>query len=313
MANPDVALRQTSLSPKFTDRFRAFWKRYGAGYLLFLPFGVLFTLFVLVPVIIAMVMSLTYFNNLQPPRFIGLVNYRGLLLEDDIFLLALRNTMLFAVITGPLGYGLSFIAAWTINELKMRNAFALAFYAPSITSSIAMTVVWLWFFSGDRYGLVNNILITTGIINEPVLWNLSQNTILPVVMVIQVWMSMGTGFLVFLAGLQNVPQELYDAGDVDGIKSRFQRMWYITLPFLMPQMLFGAINSIVRSFAVFEVSVAVAGLPSPNYAGHTIVAHLFDHAFIRFELGYASAIAVVLFLLTFLLGRLAMKIFKSRT
>ena len=313
MANPDVALRQDSLSSSFAYRARAFWKRYGAGYLLFLPFGVLFTLFVLVPVVIAMVMSLTYFNNLQPPRFIGLVNYRGLLLEDDIFLLALRNTMLFAVITGPIGYGMSFIAAWTINELKMRNAFALAFYAPSITSSIAMTVVWLWFFSGDRYGLVNNILITSGIINEPVLWNLSQKTILPVVMIIQVWMSMGTGFLVFLAGLQNVPQELYDAGDVDGIKNRFQTMWYITLPFIMPQMLFGAVNSIVRSFAVFEVSVAVAGLPSPNYAGHTIVAHLFDHAFIRFELGYASAIAVILFLLTFLLGRLAMKIFKSKT
>ena len=313
MADTEVVLRHDYASPDFSYRVRAFWKRYGAGYLLFLPFGVLFTLFVLAPVIIAMAMSLTYFNNLQPPRFIGLINFRGLLLEDDIFLLAIRNTMLFAVITGPLGYGMSFIAAWTINELKMRNAFALAFYAPSITSSIAMTVVWLWFFSGDRYGLINNILITTGIINEPVLWNLDQKTILPVVMIIQVWMSMGTGFLVFLAGLQNVPQELYDAGDVDGIKNRFQRMWYITLPFMMPQMLFGAVNSIVRSFAVFEVSVAVAGLPSPNYAGHTIVAHLFDHAFIRFELGYASAIAVMLFLITFLLGRLAMKIFKSRT
>ncbi len=313
MGNPDIALRNTYTNQSFSYRAHAFWKRYGAGYLLFLPFGVLFTLFVLAPVIIAMVMSLTYFNNLQPPRFIGLINFRGLLLEDDIFLLAIRNTMLFAVITGPLGYGMSFIAAWTINELKMRNAFALAFYAPSITSSIAMTVVWLWFFSGDRYGLINNILITTGILNEPVLWNLDQKTILPVVMIIQVWMSMGTGFLVFLAGLQNVPQELYDAGDVDGIKNRFQRMWYITLPFMMPQMLFGAVNSIVRSFAVFEVSVAVAGLSSPNYAGHTIVAHLFDHAFIRFELGYASAIAVMLFLITFLLGRLAMRIFKSRT
>jgi multiple sugar transport system permease protein len=313
MADPDIVLRQDSLRSSFAYRAHAFRKRYGAGYLLFLPFGVLFTLFVLAPVVIAMVMSLTYFNNLQPPRFIGLVNFRGLLLEDEVFLLAIRNTLIFAVITGPLGYGMSFVAAWTINELKMRNAFALAFYAPSITSSIAMTVVWLWFFSGDRYGLVNNILITAGFINEPVLWNLSQKTILPVVMIIQVWMSMGTGFLVFLAGLQNVPQELYDAGDVDGIKNRFQRMWYITFPFMMPQMLFGAVNSIVRSFAVFEVSVAVAGLPSPNYAGHTIVAHLFDHAFIRFELGYASAIAVVLFLLTFLLGRLAMRIFKSRT
>ena len=313
MASPDIALKPDSPNSTFMYRARAFRKRYGPGYLLFLPFGVLFTLFVLVPVIIAMVMSLTYFNNLQPPRFIGLVNFRGLLLEDDVFLLAIRNTLIFAVITGPIGYGLSFVAAWTINELKMRNAWALAFYAPSITSSIAMTVVWLWFFSGDRYGLVNNILITAGFINEPVLWNLSQKTILPVVMIIQVWMSMGTGFLVFLAGLQNVPQELYDAGDVDGIKNRFQRMWYITLPFMMPQMLFGAVNSIVRSFAVFEVSVAVAGLPSPNYAGHTIVAHLFDHAFIRFELGYASAIAVVLFLLTFLLGRVAMRIFKSRT
>jgi multiple sugar transport system permease protein len=206
---------------------------------------------------------------------------------------------------------MSLFVAWIINNMKFKSAFALAFYAPSITSGIAMSVVWLWFFSPDKYGLVNNILMNIGIIDNPVLWNQDGSTIMPIVMLIQIWMSMGTGFLVFLAGLQNVSRELYEAGKIDGISNAFQELFYITLPQMKPQLLFGAIMSITASFSVFDIVVAFAGMPSPNYAAHTIVAHLFDYAFIRYEMGYASAVAVILFAITFGLGQLFMKLLSS--
>ena len=298
--------------PYYQTRIYKFWKRYGVGYAFLAPFLILFISFIVLPVIVAAGTSVTNYNMLQPPKWMGLSNYKFLFMDDDVFLIALKNTFVFAFITGPIGYVMSFLVAWVINQLKLRHAFALAFYAPSITSAIAMSIVWLYFFSSDRYGLINNFLINLGIIAEPILWNRDPNTILPVIIVVSVWMSMGRGFLVFLAGLQNVPKELYEAGDIDGIKNKFQQLWYITLPTVKPQLLFGAINSIVMSFAVFEIAVGIAGLPSPNYAGHTIVSHLFDYAFIRFQMGYASSVAVMLFLITFILGRVSFRLLGSR-
>jgi len=288
--------------------WREAWRRYRTQYLFMLFFGVLFAVFVIAPVLVAVYLSFTYFNVLEPPRWIGLSNYRLLFVEDDVFLIAVKNTLLFAVITGPLSYVVSFALAWFINRVRLRRWFTLAFYAPSITSAIAMSAIWLYFFANDRYGLLNYLLIRLGLITEPVLWLQEQMTILPVIIVISLWMSMGTSFLVFLAGLQDVPRELYEAGMVDGIRNAWQEVFYITLPVMRPQLLFGAVMSIVNSFAVFQVAVQVAGLPSPLYAGHTIVAHLYDYAFIRFEMGYAAAIAVVLFLFTFLLGKWAMRV-----
>jgi multiple sugar transport system permease protein len=289
-----------------------FWQKYGTGYMFLAPFLILFIVFVAVPVFIAVGLSFTSYNMIQPAKWVGLTNYRLLLTDDDIFLTALKNTLVFACISGPIGFIMSFVAAWIINHLKLRNAFSQAFYAPSITSAIAMTVVWMYFFSGDRYGLINNVLINLGLIPEPVLWNMNPNTIMPVIVIISVWMSMGTGFLVFLAGLQSVSKELYEAAVIDGVKNKVQELWYITLPMVKPQLLFGSINSIVASFGVFDIAVSVAGIPSPNYAAHTIVAHLYDYAFIRFQMGYASAIAVILFALTFIIGRLLMKAFASK-
>lgn len=293
-------------------KVKLFFKKHGTAYLFLAPFIILFFLFTVLPVFVSFGTSFTNYNMLQPPKWSGVTNYKLLFMDDDVFLIALKNTLIFACITGPIGYIMSFLAAWVINQLKLRNAFALAFYAPSITSGVAMSVVWLYFFSNDRYGLINNVLINLGLIHDPVLWTLNSKTILPVIIIISIWMSMGTGFLVFLAGLQNVPKELYEAGKIDGIKSRLQELYYITFPMLKPQLLFGAINSIVGSFGVFDIAVSVAGMPSPNYAGHTIVAHLYDYAFIRFQMGYASAIAMVLFLLTFVLGRIVMKLLSER-
>ena len=216
------------------------------------------------------------------------------------------------MITGPIGYLLSFFAAWVINQLKFKRGFALAFYAPSITSGIAMSTVWLVIFSSDRYGYLNNILLNLGMIDSPILWNTDPQYIMKVIMIISLWMSMGTGFLVFLAGLQNVSSSYYEAAAIDGVKNKFQELFYITLPLMKPQLLFGAINAIVSSFGVFDIAVSVAGMPSPNYAGHTIVAHLYDYAFIRFQMGYASAVAVVLFVMTFLLGKVVMRLLSSK-
>lgn len=290
------------------------WKIYGTGYLLVAPFLILFTIFIIIPFFVSLGLSFTRYNMLEPPEWMGLKNYELLFLEDDVFLIGVKNTLIFALITGPIGYISSFIMAWIIDQLKFRRWFSLAFYAPSITSGIAMSVIWLYIFSPDQYGFINNALIKLGIITstEPILWTTNPKTIMPVIVMISIWMSMGTGFLVFLAGLQNMDPELYDAGYIDGIENKFQQLWYITLPLMKPQLLFGAVNSIVNSFGVFGIAATIAGMPSPDYAAHTIVAHLYDYAFIRFEMGYASAIAVFLFVLTFALGRICMKVFSSK-
>jgi len=288
------------------------WREYRTMYLFMLPFTILFIIFVIAPVITAIYLSFTYYNMLEPPRWIGLSNYRLLFLEDDIFLTAIKNTLIFAVITGPLSYMISFTLAWLINRLRMRQVYTLAFYAPSLTSGIAISVMWLYFFANDRYGLINFTLFNLGIITEPIAWLQEQATIMPVIIIISLWMSMGTSFLVFLAGLQSVPAELYEAGLVDGISNSLQEVFYITLPVMKPQLLFGAVMAIVNSFAVFQVAAQVAGVPSPLYAGHTIVAHLYMHGFIQFEMGYAASIAVILFMITFILGRVSIRLFSEK-
>jgi multiple sugar transport system permease protein len=288
------------------------WSKYKTMYLFMTPFTILFIIFVIAPVLTAVYLSFTYFNMLEPPSWINLSNYRLLFLEDDIFLIGVKNTLIFAVITGPLGYVVSFTLAWFINRLRFRQIYTLIFYAPSITSAIAMSVIWLYLFANDRYGLLNYGLIELGLITEPVAWLQEQSTIMPVIIIISLWMSMGTSFLVFLAGLQSVPQELYEASWVDGITNPLQEVIYVTLPVMKPQLLFGAVMAIVNSFAVFQIAAQVAGLPSPLYAGHTIVAHLYMHGFIHFEMGYAAAIAVVLFIVTFVLARASMRLFSEK-
>jgi len=295
-----------------TEAIKRFWRKHWMGYAFMAPFVILFTIFIVAPVVTAIGLSFTNYNMMQTPRFVGLNNYRLLFLDDEVFMIGLANTMKFAIITGPIGYLLSFFAAWVINQLKFKRVFALAFYAPSICSGIAMSTVWMIIFSSDRMGYLNNILLNWGLIDEPILWNTDPTYIMGVVMFISLWMSMGTGFLVFLAGLQNVSKSYYEAAAIDGVKNKFQELFYVTLPMMKPQLLFGAINAITGAFGVFDIAVSVAGMPSPNYAAHTIVAHLYDYAFIRFQMGYASAVAVVLFVITFVLGKVVMRVLSSK-
>lgn len=224
-----------------------------------------------------------------------LANYSRLFLNDDVFLIALKNTLLFAVITGPVSYIACFLFAWIINELspKIRAVMTLVFYAPSISGNVFF--IWLIIFSGDSYGYMNGFLMRLGVILEPILWLANEKYVLAIVILVQLWLSLGTSFLAFIAGLQTIDRSLVEAGTVDGIKNRWQELWYITLPSMRPQLMFGAVMQITASFAVAEISIALAGFPSVNYAAHTVVTHLMDYGTIRFEMGYASAIATVLF------------------
>lgn len=266
-------------------------------YILMAPYMILFLLFTVLPVLLSIVISFTYFNMLEMPKFVGWQNYTRLFLEDDIFLIALKNTFLFAAITGPVSYLACFIFAWIINELspKLRALMTLIFYAPSISGNVFF--IWLLIFSGDRYGIINGLLIKLGILLEPIQWLKTEAYIMPIIILVQLWLSLGTGFLAFIAGLQTVDKTLYEAGAVDGIKNRWQELWYITLPSMKPQLMFGAVIQITSSFAVADVSIQLAGFPSVNYAAETVVTHLMDFGTIRFEMGFASAIATVLFML----------------
>lgn len=266
------------------------------SYLFLAPFAIIFLVFTVIPVVVSIGLSFTYFNILETPKFIAWQNYVKLFLADDVFLTAVKNTFLLAAITGPIGYLASLLFAWFINELppKIRAFMVLIFYAPSISGNVYM--IWTVMFSGDAYGYANSTLMKLGIINEPILWLKDPRYMLPVIMIVVLWMSLGTGFLSFVAGLQGIEKAQYEAGIVDGIRNRWQELWYITLPNMKPMLMFGAVMSITQSFAVSDVTIALAGLPSVDYAAHTVVNHLIDYGTLRFEMGYASAIATVLFL-----------------
>nr|WP_221401177.1 sugar ABC transporter permease [Paenibacillus phyllosphaerae] len=264
-------------------------------YILMSPYMIIFFLFTVIPVVFSLGLSFFYFNMLEFPRFVGWENYARLFLNDDVFMIALKNTFMFAVITGPISYFACFLFAWIINELspKVRAVMTLIFYAPSISGNVFF--IWLIVFSGDSYGYLNGILIKYGFMLEPIQWLTNEQYILTIVIIVQLWLSLGTSFLAFIAGLQTIDKSLIEAGTVDGIKNRWQELWFITLPSMRPQLMFGAVLQITGAFAVADISIALAGFPSVNYAAHTVVTHLMDFGTIRFEMGYASAIATVLF------------------
>lgn len=270
-------------------------KRNKVGYIMVAPYMILFTIFTVIPVLLSMVISFTDFNMLQWPNFVFLDNYINLFLDDDIFLIAVKNTFIFAAIVGPASYLMSFLVAWFINELppKIRAVVTLIFYAPSISGEVYM--IWRTLFSGDSYGWVNATLLRLDIITKEIQFFEDKDWVMPLCIVVALWLSLGTTFLAFIAGLQGVRRELYEAGAVDGIRNRWQELWYITLPEMKPQLMFGAIMSITSSFGFGAVVTNLCGYPSVDYAAHTIMHHLDDYGHLRLEIGYSSTIAVVLF------------------
>jgi len=276
---------------------------------------ILFLIFIAAPVLVAGLLSFTNFDTIQFPRFIGLKNYITLLTQDDIFMkYVLPNTLQFAAIVGPGGYALSFLLAWILAQLPKlpRTIFALILYSPSMTSGVAMAVVWKTLFSGDQTGYLNSFLLGLNIIQEPIQWLQSPQYLMVIMILVTLWSSMGVGFLAMLAGLLDVNPELYEAARIDGIKNRFQEIIYITIPSMRPQMLFGAVMALVSTFQAGAIGVVLSGSnPTPQYAGQLIVNHIEDYGFLRYEMGYAAAVSVVLLVMVLLLDRLAVNLFSS--
>ena len=276
------------------------------GYFFIAPYAIVFTIFILIPVVLAVILSFTNFNAIEFPSTVGFLNYITLITSDEVFMqYVLPNTVVYAVVVGIGGYVLSFILAWALCNLTKlpRTIFALILYSPSMTTGVAMTVLWKVIFSGDQTGLLNSWLINLGIITDPIIWLVNTNYLLPIVIIIGLWSSMGIGFLSMIAGILNSDESLYEAAAIDGVRNRFQEMIYITIPQMKPQLLFAAVMSIVGAFQNGMISTLLTGNPSPGYAAQLIVNHIEDYGFQRYEMGYAAAVSVVLLLIVQLFSR----------
>ncbi|WP_163536082.1 sugar ABC transporter permease [Gracilibacillus sp. YIM 98692] len=280
------------------------------------PYLILFTTFIIIPVVIAIGLSFTYFNTIEMPSLIGLENYVNILTQDNTFMqYVLPNTLIFSLIVGPGGYILAFLLAWMLAQISKgpRTVLALILYSPSMTAGVAMAVVWKIIFSGDETGYLNNLLISIGFINEPIQFLQSPEYLMIIMIVVTLWGSMGVGFLAMLSGVLNINQEIYEAAYIDGIKNRFQEIVYITIPSMKPQMLFGAVMAVVQTFQAGAIGVELSGQnPTPQYAGQLIVNHLEDFGFIRYEMGYAAALSVLLLLFIYGFSKIAMKLFAEK-
>lgn len=277
-------------------------------YFMITPFMIAFFLFTVIPVAAAIVLSFTDFNMLQMPNFVGFDNYKTLFLNDDVFIIAVKNTLILAMITGPLSYIACFVFAWFINELpnKLRAFMTVVFYAPSISGGVLG--IWTYIFSGDRLGVLNSFLMKFGLIDAPIQWLTNTDYMMICCIIVQLWLSLGTSFLSFMAGFKTVDTTLYEAGAIDGVRNRFQEVWFLTIPQMKPQLLFGAVMQIASSFAVGSIPMALTGFPSTDYATHTVIAHVQDYGGTRFELGYACAVSTVLLLVMLLANKVVNKL-----
>lgn len=295
--------------------FRRWWQKEGTAYAFVAPYAIMFIIFIVVPVVVAVALSFTSFDTIQAPRFNGLRNYVVMLTQDDVFMkYVLPNTIKFAVIVGPGGYLLAFFLAWILAQLPQvpRTVLALILYSPSMTAGVAMAVVWQTIFSGDQNGYLNSFLMNNGMIQAPIQWLQSPEYLMTIMIVVTLWSSMGVGFLAMLAGILQVNPELYEAGALDGINNRFQEIVNITIPSMKPQMMFGAVMAIVATFQAGAIGVLLSGAnPTPQYAGQLIVNHIEDYGFLRYEMGYAAAVSVALLLMVLLFSRVANRLFVS--
>ncbi|MBO4679920.1 MAG: sugar ABC transporter permease [Lachnospiraceae bacterium] len=286
-----------------------------AGYIFVLPYAAMFVTFILAPVVMAVILSFTNFNAIQFPKFVGFLNYINVITGDEVFMkYVLPNTVKYALIVGVGGYVLAFLLAFGLANLPKapRTVMALILYSPSMTTGVAMSVLWKILFTGDQTGYLNSWLMDIGVINEPVIWLTNSKFLLPIVIGIGLWSSMGVGFLSILAGLLNVDESLYEAAAIDGVKNRFQEMIYVTIPSMKPQMLFAAVMTIVGAFQNGTISTMLAGNPTPGYSAQLIVNHIEDYGFIRYEMGYAAAVSVILLLIVQVFSSVSTKLFGEK-
>jgi multiple sugar transport system permease protein len=277
-------------------------------YFMIAPFFILFVSFTVLPVISSVVLSFFDFDAVSTPRFIGLDNYLRMFVQDEVFPKALSNTATLAIITGPIGFFLAFMLAWMVNEFgpTIRTLLSFLFYAPALSGNVYF--IWQILFSGDAYGYINSTLLSMGLIVEPIQWLKNPDIALPVICVVQLWLNMGVTFLSNIAGLQNVNPELYEAGAVDGIRNRWHELWYITIPSMKNILMFGVVMQIQSAFSIGAVPIALCGYPSVNNSTDTLVSLISDVGASRYEMGYAAAISVVLFILMSLTKQLLGKL-----
>lgn len=302
-------MRQMKKTKKFN-------KEDGRAYLMLLPYILLFSTFILVPVLIAVYLSFTYFDVINAPTFTGLLNYISLFTQDEVFLkFVLPNTFLYALIVGPGGYVLSFLLAWMLAQIQPipRTILALCIYTPSMLGQVFIGVIWKTIFSGDQSGWINSILLQWGLIDTPIQFLLTKDYFMLIMIIVSLWSAMGIGFLAMISGILNIDQELYEAAYVDGLRNRFQEIIYITVPSMKPQMLFGAVMAIVNAFNMGWIGVTLSGAnPTPEYSGQLITNHIDDYGFIRYEMGYAAAVSVVLLLIVYAFNVVAHRLFGEK-
>ena len=290
-------------------------RRFNTAYLFIGPYAIIFLVFVVLLILISFLLSFAYYDGVNMPRFIGLTNYVTLFTQDlDFMQSALPNTIKYALIVGPVGYMLAFFLAWVLAQLprRFRNVAAIILYSPSLTGSVLISVVWKAMFSGDSRGYINYLLLSWGIVNEPLQFLQDKTTIFIIMVFVGLWSSMGIGFLAMLSGILNTNREIYEAAYVDGMKNRFQEIIYITIPSMRPQMMFGAVMAIVSTFNSAGLASALTGAsPTPQLAGWLISDHMQDYAFSRMEMGYASSLSVVLLMLVLVFYFVANHLFKS--
>ena len=285
------------------------------GAVLLAPYAIVFTMFILIPVAIAIGLSFTYFDVINKPSFTGLLNYITLFTQDETFLkFVLPNTFLYGLVVGPGGYALSFLLAWMLAQIQAlpRTIMTLAIYTPSMLGQVFVGVLWKTIFNGDQRGYVNYYLMKWDIIDQPIQFLLTKDWFMEIMIFVSLWSAMGVGFLAMISGILNINDELYEAAYVDGMKNRFQEIFYITIPSMKPQMLFGAVMAIVNAFNMGWIGVTLSGAnPTPEYSGQLIINHIEDYGFMRFEMGYAAAVSVVLLLIVYLFNKVAHKLFSE--
>lgn len=301
----------TALAAK-RQRPRNFLTEYAHWVLLF-PFLVLFLTLIILPILCAIGLSFTDYNGMETPDFTFLDNYIRIFSKDSVFMQKiLPNTIIYAVLVGPGGFILAFFMAWLLSQLKPvpRTILAVILYLPSMTVGVTVSTVWAVIFSGDRTGYLNSLLLQLNLIQSPITWLQNEDTLMPIMILVALWSSMGIGFLSILSGIMNVNKDLYEAARLDGVKNRVQEALYVTIPSIRPQLLFGAVMAVVNAFNSAGLGVALSGSnPTPGYAGSIIVNHIDDFGFIRYEMGYAAALSVVLLLIISLASKVAHKLF----
>lgn len=281
---------------KNTENYRPFREQWQMIAML-LPFLIFFFVFTVIPILSSFFLSFTSYDMISSPKFVGINNFRKMFINDATFAVTVKNTLLFSVVAGPLGFLLSFVLAWLVNEFtpKVRAFLSFLFYAPSLVGNAYF--IWKVAFSGDSYGYINSLLLSFGIITEPIVWLKDAAYLMPIIITVQLWQSMGVSFLANISGLQNISAEMYEAGAIDGIRNRWQELRYITLPSMYHMLLFSAVMQIQSCFSVSAIATELAGYPSKSNAVDTILSLMMDVASTRYELGYACAMAVVLFLM----------------